>query len=554
MSIKKLHAVRIYTMVLCTGILTCQLYLTFKPFCCNFIEQIFNHILSRQIIPVIMKKLNFILDFVHLIFILMISCAMIQCSGKSETWPQFRGPDGSGVADKDARPPVEFGDQNLEWGIDIRPGVSSPVVWDNKMFITGYSEETKEIQVVCLNRKNGKVIWERSVKPDSIEKYQQGVSSPAQSTPVTDGERVVLYSGSCGLVCYDMNGNLLWKHPMACNRGYYGNATSPVLSDNKVFLIDDIRKNRGLFAFDKADGKLLWKTPFKPSNLPNNGGDATPVIYQDLAIVHRVGEIAAYSLSDGSPKWNYRTLTEAASTPIVADNKIITACWYNSSEENQRAKLSDFKELIQKYDSNKNNRFGKDECPADMKLFYRPEIEDMAGSVNYLKDLFWAFDKNKDNEIDEKEWIDAQEFIRQEFYKESGLIAIDPDSKGQVADTGILWQVAKNAPEVPSPIYYQDRVYMIKDGGILTCTNPETGEVIYNVRIGNPGSYLSSPVAANGLLYFFGYSGRLTIVKAGDTFKAIGRYDFKDNIAATPAIIGKSIYIRTKTKLLAYTN
>lgn len=95
---------------------------------------------------------------------------------------------------------------------------------------------------------------------------------------------------------------------------------------------------------------------------------------------------------------------------------------------------------------------------------------------------------------------------------------------------------------------------MIKDGGILTCVNPEDGSIIYQNRIGAPGAYLASPVVANGLIFLFGYNGKATFIQTGDVFKMIAHSDLQDNIAATPAIIGNSIYVRTKTSLLAYSN
>jgi outer membrane protein assembly factor BamB len=78
------------------------------------------------------------------------------------------------------------------------------------------------------------------------------------------------------------------------------------------------------------------------------------------------------------------------------------------------------------------------------------------------------------------------------------------------------------------------------------------GNIIYQTRLGNLGACFATPAAANGLVYLFGYNGKLTIIKAGDELKVVAQHDFKDNIAATPAIIGNSIYIRTKTGLLAY--
>jgi len=93
---------------------------------------------------------------------------------------------------------------------------------------------------------------------------------------------------------------------------------------------------------------------------------------------------------------------------------------------------------------------------------------------------------------------------------------------------------------------------MIKDGGLLTCIDPETGRVIYTNRIGSPGPHITSPVAANGFLYLCSFKGKMKVVKAEDKFEIAGEYDFKDKIMATPAIIENSIYIRTGKELIAF--
>jgi outer membrane protein assembly factor BamB len=473
-----------------------------------------------------------------IVIVLTVLLFFYSCADKNpeQWWPQFRGPDGSGVASENARPPIKFEGKNLKWETDLPVGFSSPVIWDNKIFLTGYLEDKKELLTICLNRKEGKILWQKSVSPDTLEKHHS-LSNPAANTVVTDGKIVVAYFGSCGLICYDMEGAVKWRYSKPAVKYNFGNGTSPVISGDKLILIDDEGNDRYLLALDKTSGKEIWKTVFQIDSLIGyQGGHSTPCIYKDIIIVHKIGGVAAYSINDGSYLWDYRMLTEAAGSPVMAGNMVLVNCWYNMGDEAERQKWLDYNEL-----------------PDDLMLFQRPEIKNIEQAGISIKTIFYADDKNTDYEINREDWESISDYIKT-ISKPSGLISINSDSRGQVKDSAILWKVTKNTSEVPSPIYYQGRAYMIKDGGFITCINPESGKILYQARIGNPGGYFASPVAANGLLYLFGYNGKLTIIKAGDELKIIARHDFKDNIAATPAIIGNVIYIRTKTGLLAYSD
>jgi outer membrane protein assembly factor BamB len=490
----------------------------------------------------------------HIIILFSILLLVSSCANNKyeQWWPQFRGPEGSGVASKDARPPVKFEDKNLKWETSLPLGFSSPVIWDNKIFLTGFVEDKKELITICLNRNDGIILWQKSIIPDTLEK-SHSVSNPAQTTVVTDGERVITYFGSCGLICYDMEGEVQWKYPKPSVKFIYGNASSPIITGDKMILIDDEGSDRYLLAIDKTTGKEIWKTDFQLDTLIGWAGNATPIIYQDNIIVHRVGEVAAYSISDGSYIWGYKILTEASSSPIVAGNRILVNCWYNLSDETERPRLPDYVELLQKYDSNNNGTISKPELPDNLMVYQRPEISDIEKTSASVKSFFAGLDENGDKEIDRKEWNAILDLLGN-FYKPSGLIAINPNSRGQLPDSAIQWRITKNISEVPTPIYYRGRAYMIKDGGIITCINPGTGAILYQTRIGNPGACLASPVAANGLLYIFGYNGKLKILKAGDKINIVGEHDFKESIAASPAIIGRTIYIRTRSKLMAYSD
>lgn len=488
------------------------------------------------------------------LFSLLLILTITSCinNDNESQWPQFRGPGGSGVADKKARPPVSFEEKNLKWQTDLPVGFSSPVIWDDKIFLTGFIEEKKELTTICLNRSDGKILWQRSFSPDTLEKFHS-VANPAQSTPATDGERVVSYFGSCGLICYDMQGEFLWKYSKPCTKFKYGNATSPVITDNKVILIKDEGRIRYLLAIDKTTGNEIWRSGFQRDTLIGWAGNSTPLIYEDNVIVHRVGEVAGYSVSDGTCLWNYKILTEASSSPVMAEDKVLISCWYNLSDDAERPEVLEFEGLLLKYDSNKNGKIDKTEFPDDLMLFQRVEIKDIEETSFSIKYYFDGLDGDGDKELDEKEWEPVLEWFRI-YSRPSGLIAINPESRGNLNDSAVLWRVTKYISEVPSPVYYKKRAYMIKDGGFLTCVNSGTGNIIYQTRVGTPGTYFASPVAANGFLYLFGFNGKLTIIRAGDEAEVLAQHDFKDNIAASPAIIGNTIYIRTKTGLLAYSD
>jgi outer membrane protein assembly factor BamB len=124
-------------------------------------------------------------------------------------WPQFRGPLSSGLGR--GKPPVEFGaDKKLVWKVPVGAGLSSPSVWEGRVFLTEFDRTTKQFTTVCIDRGSGKVLWRRTVTAGEIEKVHE-LSSPAGPTPVTDEERVYVYFGSYGLVSYDMNGNPKWE-------------------------------------------------------------------------------------------------------------------------------------------------------------------------------------------------------------------------------------------------------------------------------------------------------------------------------------------------------
>src|SRR5688572_3638311 len=109
-------------------------------------------------------------------------------NGRNRWWPQFRGPSSSGVGE--GRPPVHLGpNQKILWKTAVGSGLSSPSVWEGRIFLTEFDRTSKQLATLCLDRRTGKILWRRTVAAGEIEKVHE-LSSHAASTHDTDGEQV----------------------------------------------------------------------------------------------------------------------------------------------------------------------------------------------------------------------------------------------------------------------------------------------------------------------------------------------------------------------------
>src|SRR5581483_6631653 len=121
-------------------------------------------------------------------------------------WPQFRGPDGTGAAPDGPTLPIRFGPtENVIWKTPLPVGHSSPCIWGDRIFLTGFDPEAKKLETLALDRRTGEILWRRAAPAKTIERVHE-ISNPATSTPAADGERVYVYFGSFGLLCYDFAG------------------------------------------------------------------------------------------------------------------------------------------------------------------------------------------------------------------------------------------------------------------------------------------------------------------------------------------------------------
>jgi outer membrane protein assembly factor BamB len=160
-------------------------------------------------------------------------------------------------------------------------------------------------------------------------------------------------------------------------------------------------------------------------------------------------------------------------------------------------------------------------------------------------------DKNNDKYIDETEWKILIEYW-ESFYEKQGLKAIKLGGKGDISISNYVWGYPEQASHVSSPLYYKNHVYIIKDGGIVSCFNAEDGKLLYQERLGAAGAYFSSPIVVNNRIYIASRNGKVTVFESGDSLKILAQNDLEENITATPAVVNNKLYLRTSGYLYAF--
>lgn len=239
--------------------------------------------------------------------------------GAEKQWPCFRGPTGQGIARGKKFPQSWNQTENIVWKTKIEgKGNSSPVIWGNQIFITSASEDGKRRELICYNRKNGELLWKGQAPiPESIEKLYWK-NSYASSSPVTDGERVVVFFGNSGMVSYRMNGELEWTQNLGEFPTTHGPGTNPVIYKDKVILIQDQNRGESVFvALDKQTGKIRWK-----QKRDRVMGWSSPIIVQvddhDELIYNGSHNVKGYNPDTGEEIWTLNGSTREAVPMIVS--------------------------------------------------------------------------------------------------------------------------------------------------------------------------------------------------------------------------------------------
>ena len=205
----------------------------------------------------------------------------------SGDWPAFRGPDGDGVAKNDKAPIVWGPDKNIRWKTSLPgPGNSSPIVSTGRVFVTCAEDKGRKRNLFCFDRTTGRQLWVRTTEFPEVEPTHH--SNPyCASTPVADGKRVVVWHGSAGIYCYDLEGKELWRKDLGQVHHEWGYASSPILYRGKVILSFGPGSQTFLCALDLNTGTVLWQHK-EPGGLDTTekrmvGSWSTPIVHRDAA-------------------------------------------------------------------------------------------------------------------------------------------------------------------------------------------------------------------------------------------------------------------------------
>lgn len=430
----------------------------------------------------------------------------------------------------DQAPPLRLAPTNCLWKTPLPSGASSPCLWDDRVFLTAFSEG--KLETLCLDRSDGIVRWRREAPLQRLETFHPRDGSPASATPATDGQRVVVYFGSCGLLCYDFSGKELWRLPLPVPEqvGGFGSGTSPVIAGDRVLLNRDQLSGSEFLAVDLHTGRVIWRA----DRAELSSSYTTPVLWERggkrEVVLAGCYQMRAYDLATGTERWRVQGLpVSVCPTPVIGDGLLFFAGWSPGGSDSP---MPAFDTLTEQLDKDRDDAIA------------HHEAEGM------IKGLFATFDLNRDARITRQEWQDVLKVISG---GKNSLLAIRPGGQGDITTSHVAWERKRGLPYVASPLYYRGRIYLIKDGGLLSCFEAASGkEIFVQERIGASGSYYASPVAANGRIYVAALNGVVTVLAAGNRSEVLARASFGERIRATPALAGNHLYLRTENHLHAF--
>jgi outer membrane protein assembly factor BamB len=242
--------------------------------------------------------------------------------------------------------------------------------------------------------------------------------------------------------------------------------------------------------------------------------------------------LVGYDLKSGDETWFVPGLAAVNCTaPVVFDNTLIYAAW--SPGGSAEFKMPTFDDLLKQGDKDADGAISAAES-----------------ENTFLKGFFESNDIDKDGKIARAEWDAQLNFLKQ---GKNCAVAVRPGGKGDVTASHVAWKVTKGVPYVPSPLVYQGQMYVVNNRGQLSAYDAKTGKESYlEENVGLTGIY-ASPVAANGHVYLFGLDGTSVVVKAGgDLPEVVSKAKFGERVAATPAIDGNVMYVRSAKHLYAF--
>jgi outer membrane protein assembly factor BamB len=398
-------------------------------------------------------------------------------------WPQWRGPDATGVAPY-ADPPIEWSEtKNVRWKLEIPGrGSASPVIWGDRVFILSAEpvgitraaahgprggiqpRDVHRFIVLAIDRRSGRIAWQRTARETQPhEASHQDNGTYASSSAITDGEHVFAWFESQGMFAYDMDGKLLWERDLGRKsmRNQFGEGSTPVLYGNYVVIVwDHIAGPSFIVALDKRTGKEVWRVQRQEIDTW-----ATPLVVEvngrAQVIASGKNQVISYDLQTGSVVWQSPGVTmNPIPSPVSGDGLVFVTSGFQG---------------------------------------------------NNLKAVRLA------------------------------------DARGDITGTNaIAWTLDRDTPYVPSPLLYDGILYLLKtNSGILSAFDAKTGKPHYRLqRLEGLPEVFASPVGAKGRVYLTGRDGASLVIRNAATFEIVARNTLDDGFDASPALVEDEIYLR----------
>jgi outer membrane protein assembly factor BamB len=408
---------------------------------------------------------------------------------------------------------------------------------------------------LALDRPDGRVSWRQTVQTERQGRFHQ-LNNAASSTPAVDDKHVYVYFGTYGLVCYDHTGKEVWQRKITTPPSKYGVATSPILYQDKVILaLDGDGGSSRLLAVERNTGATFWEQP-RPLF---RAGWSTPMILRhgdvDELIVLGSKRLTAYDPAGGTEVWWAGGFPEeTVGVPVAGDGLLFAgaAALGGRGDETLDA-AANWKTTVAEFDRNGDNQIQRDEMTEGFAFIQRPELpRDNPGYGLPVRDmdmLLRIFDHDRNGVIGEKEWMATMAGFA--ALSHPTLVALRPGATGDARPSHVAWETQQGIPETPSLLYCRGKLYLLRDGGLLTCLDAATGREIFRQRIGASGQYTASPIAAADKLIVASVPGVVTVIQVADELKVLARNDFREQIFATPTVVDNTIYLRTTHHLYA---
>ena len=349
----------------------------------------------------------------------LLACAVV--IGRAENWPGFRGPTRQGVSTETGLPLQWSAESNVVWKTPIAgTGWSSPIIWEDRIFVTTATDNGSSCRIISLDAKSGKILWDKEVFTQ-VPRRKEGKNSYATPTPTTDGKQVFAVFGDGSVAALDFSGAIIWTNREVQFYSRHGLGASPLIYENLLIMPYDGSNPvsaAGNYPNNAPEERLGWQLPW------------------DRAII------------------------------VALDRKTGKRVWTGKRGQSRIAHVSP---ILVKH----GGETQLVSCAGDAIQGFDPKTGER----------IWSVFSQGEGVTPSPAAGEGLLFTSSGFEKTT-LRAVKLGGKGDVTQTHIAWEERKGTPTQPSLLYVSPHLYAIADGGVAHCYKGTNGEIVWEERIG----------------------------------------------------------------------